>query len=325
MAHSYWVMFQEKRLPSVAALAEAIAASEFPLRIDTDWEWRSHSGWLPMQWREEESGCEVDFEPLKQSDIDAANVEGYAGLDSVVVITSRGWDSLRIANAFVACLVEMTDGCISEDEGEFLAATDALDWARRGVDAAELGKRDEAERAVANDAVRDNLDDYLNSILAKLVGLKINEFLLINEDLLAMHTENGPVVNSSAWKLRTADKTYDATRFARVKEREYTMLDGDPTPEDLQLLEKELERADELDEEDKSIAFPLLTSMAGDMTIVEARWLPPRIVEVTFSTDGKPKLVFGGDGYLSEVTVRDGLTEVHILKNGLHLYEIDRG
>jgi hypothetical protein len=47
-----------------------------------------------------------------------------------------------------------------------------LDWARRGVGAAEQGKRDEAERAAANDQVRDNLDDYLKSILAKLVGLK---------------------------------------------------------------------------------------------------------------------------------------------------------
>jgi hypothetical protein len=140
-----------------------------------------------------------------------------------------------------------------------------------------------------------------------------------------MHTEDGPTVSSDVWKLQTTDKTYDVTRFARVKDREYDVVVGDSTPEDLRLFEKELERSDRLDEDDKSIAFPLLNKWAADVTIVEASWLPPRTVEVTFSIDGNPKLVFGGDGYLSSVNVRDGLTEVHVLENGLGLHEINLG
>jgi hypothetical protein len=313
-------------LPPVATLADAISESEFPLEIDTDWDWGTHSGWLPMHWDGEESGCEVDFEPLEQSEIDAAEVEGFSGLDSVVIITTRGWDSLTVANAFAACLVKMTDGCISEDEDEFLAATDAFEWARRGVEAAEQGKRDEAERAAVNDQVRDNLDDYLKSLLTKLVGRKIAAFGMINDSRLAMRTEDGPSVGGSVWTLQTPDRNYDVTRFARVKDREDDVLFGlDSTPEDRQLLETELERADQQDEEDKSLAWPLLDKWAEDAAIVEARWLPPHTVEVTLSIDGNPKLIFSGKGYLANVIVREGLTEVHVEPNGLRLFEIKPG
>ena len=113
-----WVLLKSDRLPDVKVFAESVRASEFPLEIDTDWDWASHTGWLPMQWNGKESGCEVDFEPLEEDDVGAAAAAGFDGLDSAVVLTTRGWDSLKVANAIAAWLAQHCNAVVSEDEDE---------------------------------------------------------------------------------------------------------------------------------------------------------------------------------------------------------------
>ena len=141
MAHSISVLVDGSQLPKIKALAEQLETGPHPITLNTEWDWRDQSGWLPMTWRNRDTGCEVDVEPLSQEESGNAAKEGFPDLDTAVVITSRGWGSLRVAVAFSAAVAVMSGGCVSEDDGDYLSHSSVERWAKDTLNSADKAEK----------------------------------------------------------------------------------------------------------------------------------------------------------------------------------------
>ena len=322
MAYSMWVLLQNDRLPDVEAFLESVRASEFPLTFDTDWDWASHIGWLPMHWDGEESGCEIEFEILEKDDIDAAVAAGFSALNSAVVLTTSGWDSLKVASAIAACLAAHCDAVVSEDADEYLASDDVLDWARRGIKAAEQGERDEAEqvreRAKASETLptHEDADTQLFSTLYEFAGSPVSKFMLLG-DGLAINLEEGYGIQGRCWRFRHEGRVYDVTRYRREKKRETDLLmsadDDDDWASQADAMQSDIEAARKLDNADMEGAFEILKSWAGQVSILHAVWASANIIEVTLSSTEEAIIEYSTGSYLASITVRtpDMSIEMH--------------
>jgi len=123
-------------------LAGILAKAKVPLSFPEEWSWKDQSGWLPMLWRKEESGCEVELEKLSKKEAAAAREAGYLGFDSAIVLTMRGgWDSFQSGAAFGAAIAIATGGCLTEEEGKYISHDAALKWAKQSIAASDKGLR----------------------------------------------------------------------------------------------------------------------------------------------------------------------------------------
>lgn len=314
-----WVMANRKALPSVGDLAAATAGSEFALEIDNDWSWDQHMGWLPMKWRGEESGCEVELAELEAQDAVAAEEAGFPNLDCAIVISTRGWDSLQSGVVFGAVLATIVEGCISEDEDEYLPHTQAMEWARKSVKDADEYQQQEAEADKAKEVAKNagDLEGQLVNALRSFAG-QTAQFIQVM-DSIGVGVPSGQRVSGSNWKLHSGDDCLDNTRYRSVRARQMDALNrwskelseeeweaGNLTEsqqKESEALEAALEKAGELDEKDAEAAVAAIESWPDDIKIEEVRWLPPHTVEVVFSGGDGKRVEFIVGGLLATVTV----------------------
>lgn len=315
MAYSCWVLIDKTRLPSVAELAQAIDQSGFPLRIDTDWDWRTHSGWLPAVFSGRESGFEIYFESLTAEAARAARAAGFPTVDSAVVIETRDWDSLRSGAAMAACLVAAGGSCISEDENNYIGADAATAWARTQISEADRLEREAAERAAARESARTagNADTLLEQWLDELAGQQVIKFMLINEKLCT-YFENGGLLSGNVWKLRMADECFEAGRKRKLRDRIPEIL-GSNDPEDWDMdayetLIAESEKIGKIDDRDREAAFSRLVPLAGKVEVLSARRQEPHAIELRMTGPGNPSIEYDGIGFLAEIRIHGPAGEI---------------
>lgn len=319
MSYSFWVMVDKRRLPTVADLGRAVEASGFPLAIDTDWAWDSHSGWLPMQWRGEESGCEVAFEELEDEDLEAAREAGFSDVDAAVVLTTGGWDSLQSGVSFAACLAALAEGCIAEDEDEYIPHTQAAKWAKDAIEGADAEQAREAEEEKAREEAlaAGGLEEQLIAALAACLPNQEVAFFQVMGNI-GFKLPSGHGAAGGNWRLHVGEKCFDNTRSNSVGSRKIELWEhwSEETPElweageltegqakESELLEAEFEHALELDEEDTEAAVAEIETWPEKFEIKSFRFIPPFTLEAVFSVPGEPRLEFIGGGQSEEVSV----------------------
>jgi hypothetical protein len=129
---SFNVFLDRDRLPSAADWARVIREGGFETQLAATLDLRSHSGYLPCP--DERTGFEFYLEafdaPTFEIGADGAALIGQR--NAVVSLRFSGRDADRAAaTAAAATLAAMTGGVLFDDErGHFIAATDALAWAR---------------------------------------------------------------------------------------------------------------------------------------------------------------------------------------------------
>jgi hypothetical protein len=129
---SFNVFLGRDRLPSAADWARLIREAGFETQLPATFDLNSHSGYLPCP--DELTGFEFYLEafdaPTFEVGAEGARVIGQR--NAVVSLRFSGRDPDRAAAvASAATLAAMTDGVLFDGErGHFIAATEALAWAR---------------------------------------------------------------------------------------------------------------------------------------------------------------------------------------------------
>lgn len=129
---SYNVFLERGRLPAAANWARAVREYGFDAQLNAAFEPRSHSGYLPCP--DERTGFEYYIESFTAPafEIGEAGATAIEQRDTVVSIRFSGRSADRAAAvAAAATLTAMADGVLFDaGPGHFIAAEDALAWAR---------------------------------------------------------------------------------------------------------------------------------------------------------------------------------------------------
>lgn len=129
---SYNVFLDRERLPSGTDWARVLRESGFETQLPADFDPRTHSGYLPCP--DERIGFEYFLEPLDAPppEIGASGTQAIGKRNAVVSLRFSGRRLDQEAAASVAAtLAAMSDGILFDSEpGHFIAAADALAWAR---------------------------------------------------------------------------------------------------------------------------------------------------------------------------------------------------
>ena len=307
MAYTFQVLIVRKYLPDMDTLSTILRKAKLPLRLEHPWVWDNDSGWLPMHWRKTESGCEVELEKLTKKEATAAKKAGYSGFDSAVTITTRGWDSLKAGVAFAASLAVASSGCITEDEGEYINAGAAINWAKTVIADADKQQTLEVEWDKAREQAQSagNIGDELERQLAGLSGAKVKQMHFMF-DRLGIRLETGETIHGSAWRIITQDgNLYAQDRYASLRTKQIRLMAASAEPpsteqENAQAqLDKEIESASKLDEKEAYQAQKEIESWPENIQIVSVIWDRPNRIKVAF--DNVSTCLFTG-GILGEIT-----------------------
>ena len=315
MAYSYWIFVNSENLLTPEEFAKAVYASSFPLEIDSDWDWKELEGWLPMSWNGVESGFEIDYEPSEQKDLTATSEAGFSDVNAVLVITVRGWNSLRAASVFAGIVTYTSGGCVSESEGEFIGPGEVSEWTSAALQAADLGEAKEVDRRKtegSNPRERQGVE-ALAEILPRVAG-KVTKLLLTN-DHLSLLLNSGSFLSGNAWRLFASDKVLDVSRWRTVKQQEVDVLTGNgPDTKQMELadaMQDDLDEAKERDQQDLEAAYVILESV-DDLSVESVRVVSPALVEVALTGDTNLRLEFVTDMLLAQFTASAGSETVQL-------------
>lgn len=129
---SYNVFLDRERLPTAADWARVLREGGFETQLNPELDPRTHSGYLPCP--DDRTGFEYYLEPLDAPtpEIGDEGAKVIGTRNAVVSLRFSGRRTDREAAAAVAAtLAAMSDGVLFDSEpGHFIAAADALAWAR---------------------------------------------------------------------------------------------------------------------------------------------------------------------------------------------------
>lgn len=304
MAYSFLVLVDTKSLPAPGNLAKALSESGFPISIDTNWHWENLSGWFPMSWGKENTGCEIDLEALEKSEAVEAAKAGFKDLDVQLEITTRGWNSLKAAYVFAGIIAQLSNGCVTEGEDDYIDSDEVVNWMASSVEAAESASVSSDSVQPANLDVDDRLSK-MSSVLKHIAG-PVTKLILVN-DQLSLRLNNGSYIRGNMWKLQTGDKVYDASRWRALKQQETDLLlEGDGSDEErmdrADAMQDDVHRAKTLDDKDLKGAYSFLKAV-DDLAIKEARQVSGSTVHVLLSGEPQSVLEYFADAYLASVEV----------------------
>jgi len=316
MAYSFLLLVSRTSLPDVAELGSILRNANLPLEIKERWNWKKDSGWLPMLWRNVDSGCEIELSKLSKKEAAVAKKAGHAGFDTAITITTRGWESLQCGVCFGAALAVATSGCISEGEDEYIAHDAAMQWARESIIAAnEQAQLDKERDAAMTEAQPSgNIASNFEAALASLSGSEVR-VLFMPMNHLAVVLKDGRRISGSAWRVVAKDGTERTTnRYASIRTRQARLMsraDDAKIEKELAALDEQLEEAAALDANDASCAINEINTWPDIIRIKSVNWIRPNTMEVTF--DAGPVITFVG-GLFGEVTcslppLRYGITD----------------
>jgi hypothetical protein len=320
VAENFAVLSRRERLPDAPTLEAALKKAKLPLRLPEAWSWGADSGWWPMAWRGTESGCEVELEAISRKEKTAAAKAGFPGLDCVVVITVRGWDSLQSGACLCAVLAVESGGCVSPSDGEYMPASAALRWARGVVKEADAALSREAQALVAREAIERSggAEKSLAAGLAGLEGVSASS-LQFMMDRLCLVVDGSARILSAVWQLRSPDGTVlTHGRYAELRDQQMALLRAENPPVDLKaqltLLEDALDAAGEADEA-VLVRAPTIVSTWTGQKVVDCRRDGDRI---RVSLENGAQLEFLGRGF-SGVSIRLGGVGYSLTNEGVSL------
>ena len=126
------VFLAGERMPTPEQWAETLRTHGFDMDLDTDFDVRAFSGFLPCKYKGHEAGFEYDFGaagPVVESDERLREV--IAGRDSVVsFVTHSDFRELMTSVIASGVLCAISDGVLFDDQ--FTVASAAIAWARDG-------------------------------------------------------------------------------------------------------------------------------------------------------------------------------------------------
>lgn len=129
---SYNVFLDRDRLPNAADWARVLREGGFETQLDAQFDPRTYSGYLPCP--DERIGFEYYLEPVEAPtpEIGEQGAKLIGTRNAVVSLRFSGRPADREAAAGAAAtLAAMTDGVLFDSEpGHFIAAADAMAWAR---------------------------------------------------------------------------------------------------------------------------------------------------------------------------------------------------
>jgi hypothetical protein len=129
---TYSVFLDRIRLPTAADWARTIREAGFDVQLNADFEPATFSGYLPCP--DERTGFEYYLESFTTPtlEIGEAGAKAIGPRNAVASLRFSGRASDReAASAAAATLAAMTDGVLFDtDPGHFIAADEALAWAR---------------------------------------------------------------------------------------------------------------------------------------------------------------------------------------------------
>jgi len=315
MSESMWAVADRKALPSINELVDAVTTSEFELALDSDWSWEGQSGWLPIIWRGNESGCEVELSELRKKDAAAISNAGLQGMDCLIEITPRGWDAYQSCVVFGAILATIGKAVITEDMVKFIASSEAIRWAKDSVHHADKYQKIEEEAFKAKNAAitEGQLDQQLIKKLNTFNGQTAQ--IVKNMDRIVVAIPSGEWISGANWRLHAGNRCFQCTHYSMVSAEQLSVLNQLSVAEEkgetgdqikllwkrFETLKNKLENARVLDKEDKQAAAVEIESWPDKITIMEMSWVPPHTVKVEFSNEGERWLEFIGGGNPSSV------------------------
>jgi hypothetical protein len=129
---SYNVFLDRERLPTAVDWARTAREAGFETQLNIEFEPRTHSGYLPCP--DERTGFEYYLEPIDRPTLEIGD-QGAKAIGARNAIVSLRFSGRRTdreaAIGAAATLAAMTDGVLLDSEsGHFIAAAEALAWAR---------------------------------------------------------------------------------------------------------------------------------------------------------------------------------------------------
>lgn len=130
MSVTFRVFLDPTRMPLPSAWAREIRAQGFALDLDTDFDPRTFSGFLPCVHQGQPTGFEYSFDPEPALEEDARRAAGNRSLE-ISFATHSDMRELVSSMISSAVLASMTDGVVWSDESsEAFSAPDAIEIAR---------------------------------------------------------------------------------------------------------------------------------------------------------------------------------------------------
>lgn len=129
---SFNVFLDRNRLPTALDWARVLREAGYEIALDTQFDPRSHSGYVPCP--DDRTGFEYYLEAFDAPTIEIGDegAKAIGARNAVVSLRLSGRPSDQAAaTAAAATLAAMADGVLFDSEsGHFIAAADALAWAR---------------------------------------------------------------------------------------------------------------------------------------------------------------------------------------------------
>jgi len=135
MSVSVSVFLKAARLPTPVDWQAAIRAAGFEVELDTDFEPRTFSGFLPATYRGRSAGFEYSLDPITTGAADLGSerrIAAAAGHDRCITLVTHSNMAEAISAAVAAgALAALADGVLFDDESdEAHPASAATAWAR---------------------------------------------------------------------------------------------------------------------------------------------------------------------------------------------------
>lgn len=128
------VFLSRERMVTPVQWADAIRAQGFDMQLDTDFDIRTFTGFLPCRYKGKDAGFEYFFEPVSASELDARTREVVGDRDTLVSFTTHsGFRDLMTSVIASGVLCSITGGVLLDSEAdEFTMADAAVAWAKQG-------------------------------------------------------------------------------------------------------------------------------------------------------------------------------------------------
>jgi hypothetical protein len=126
------VFLKQSRMPSPADWATAIRANGFDMELDSDFDVRTFSGFLPCKYKNEPGGFEYFWGAARDAALEGEEAAQVGDRDAEVsFVTHSDFRELMTSVIASAVLCACADGVLWDTEaGEMIPAAKALEWAR---------------------------------------------------------------------------------------------------------------------------------------------------------------------------------------------------
>ena len=222
---SIFIIAARNNLPQPTTLAKQIQTHLPDAILDTDWDWESVEGWLPVTVSEDDAGFEVVVDSIGPDSNEDFAVADRPELNTVIELTpGGGFLCGAAALAFAAAFADLAPAAVDMGDDEVLDE-DALRESAKHV-IADLVKEHESEKR-AGEALdearesgvsdRDLLEDAVASLVGKQIIFRAGAFMLRFED--------NSMISGPCCEIREAGETIIEHGFAaKIRDQQFMLL-----------------------------------------------------------------------------------------------------